>query len=453
MSTMTYDEAIETVGFGPFQRKLMWVCGLGWAADAMEVLLIAFALPAIGEEWGLSNTQKGLLGTAIFLGMLVGAWGWGWVSDRIGRKAGFISTVAIDSIFGLLSAFSPSFVWLVILRTITGIGVGGTLPVDYSIFAEYLPAQKRGRYLVLLESFWALGTIVTAGLAWLIVPRLGWRWLLAISAVPGLIIFVIRRSIPESPRYLLVSGRAGEARVVLEKVARENGTALPPGDLIAPPPAPRGRVADLWSPSLARTTLLLWIIWFAISLGYYGVFTWLPSYFRAKGMELLPVYQNTFILALAQLPGYFSAAYLVEKIGRRWTLALYMAASGLFTYLFAVAVSLSWVVGMAIWMSFFALGAWGALYAYTPEAYPTILRTTGMGAASGMTRIAGAIAPTLGAALMGVSLVIPLTVYALSYIIGGLAALGLPLETGRRPLQDTLPSTLADVGVGRPAEN
>jgi putative MFS transporter len=134
----------------------MWVCGLGWAADAMEVLLIAFALPASGEEWNLSNAQKGLLGTAIFLGMLVGAWGWGWISDRVGRKVGFISTVAIDSIFGLLSAFSPSFVWLLILRTITGIGVGGTLPVDYSIFAEYLPAQKRGRYLVLLESFWAL---------------------------------------------------------------------------------------------------------------------------------------------------------------------------------------------------------------------------------------------------------------------------------------------------------
>jgi putative MFS transporter len=130
-----------------------------------------------------------------------------------------------------------------------------------------------------------------------------------------------------------------------------------------------------------------------------------------------------------------------------------MAASGLFTYLFAVAASLPWVVGMAIWMSFFALGAWGALYAYTPEAYPTTLRTTGMGAASGMTRIAGAIAPTLGAALMGVSLVIPLTVYALSYIIGGLAALGLPLETGRRPLQDILPSTHPDIGVGSPAKN
>lgn len=369
----------------------------------MEVLLIAFALPVIGEEWNLSNSQKGLLGTAIFLGMFVGAWDWGWLSDRVGRKIGFVSTVAIDSVFGLLSAFSPSFLWLLILRTITGIGVGGTLPVDYSIFSEYLPSNNRGRYLVLLESFWSLGTIAVAGLAWLVVPRLGWRWLLGISALPGLIIYFIRRYIPESPRYLLVSGRKEEARAVLEQAAHENRARLPEGNLSLPSLPPRGRLRDLLSPSLARTTILLWLIWFAISLGYYGVFTWLPTYFRAKGMALLPVYQNTFLLALAQLPGYFSAAYLVERIGRRPTLAFYLVSSGLFTYLFAVANSLPVVVGMAVWISFFALGAWGALYAYTPEAFPTILRSTGMGSASGMTRLAGAIAPSLGAALLGSS--------------------------------------------------
>ena len=435
---MTYDQAIEQAGFGRFQKKLMAICGIGWAADAMEVLLISFILPAIGEEWGLSNPQKGLLGTAVFVGMLAGAWGWGWISDRIGRKLGFVFTVAIDSIFGLLSAFSPSFTWLLILRAITGIGVGGTLPVDYSIFAEYLPSKSRGRYLVLLESFWALGTIAAAGLAWLIVPRVGWRWLLAISALPGILIFFIRRSIPESPRYLLVTGKSEQARQVLEQVARENGRELRATEILPPPQAARGQVRDLWSPDLRRTTWMLWVIWFTISLGYYGVFTWLPSYFRSKGMALLPVYQNTFILALAQLPGYFSAAYLVERLGRRITLGFYLVASGVFTYLFAVATSLPLVVGMAIWMSFFTLGAWGALYAYTPEVYPTTLRTTGIGAASGWTRIAGAIAPTLGAALMGVSLAIPLTFYAISFILGGVTAFFLPMETNQAPLKDTL---------------
>lgn len=439
MKTYSYDQAIDAIGYGKFQRKLMWICGLGWAADAMEVLLIAYVLPAAGTEWGLTNAQKGLLGTAIFLGMLAGAWFWGRLSDLVGRKIGFVGTVAIDSVFGLASAFSPSFIWLLILRMLTGFGVGGTLPVDYSIFAEYLPARKRGRYLVLLEAFWALGAILAAGLAWLIVPRLGWRALLAVSALPGLIIFFIRRHVPESPRYLLVNGKPDEARDVLQLVARENGVQMGEFKLQAMQPAPRTKVSDLLRPALRRTTLLLWLIWFAISLGYYGVFTWLPGFFRAQGMTLLPVYQNAFILALAQLPGYFSAAYLVEKWGRRRTLAFYLVASGAFTYLFAVVTSLTWVVAMGVWMSFFSLGAWGALYAFTPEAYPTNLRGTGMGVASGMTRIAGAIAPTLGAALLGTSLALPLTVFSISYVVAGVASLALPHETREKPLEDVLP--------------
>lgn len=444
MQTLTFDQAIDRVGFGRFQRRLMVVCGLGWAADAMEVLLISFAIPSIAQEWNLTNAQKGYLGTAIFVGMLLGAWTWGRISDLFGRKIGFISTVGIDSLFGLLSAFSPSFIWLLVLRALTGFGVGGTLPVDYAIFAEYLPAQKRGRYLVLLESFWALGSVLAAGLAWLIVPTLGWRWLLAVSAIPGIIIFFIRRYVPESPRYLMVNGRTEEAADVLRQVAQYNGTPLPEFTLAETKAPPKTPVRALWSPELRRTTLLLWGIWFLISLGYYGVFTWLPNFFRSSGMALLPVYQNAFILALAQLPGYFSAAWLVEKWGRRLTLAFYLAASGVFTYLFAAANSLNWLVGMGIWMSFFTLGAWGALYAYTPEAYPTTLRGTGMGAASGMTRIAGAIAPTLGAALMAYSLTVPLTVFAAAYGLAALAALGLHYDPRQKPLQDVVQATGAD---------
>lgn len=437
--TISIEDAIDEAGFGPFQIKLMIICGLGWAADAMEVLLIAFVLPAVGKEWGLTPAQMGFLGTAIFLGMLAGALVWGRLSDLVGRKIGFISTVAIDSIFGLLSALSPSFIWLVILRALTGFGVGGTLPVDYSIFAEYLPSRQRGRYLVLLEAFWALGAILAAGLAWLIVPTLGWRWLLVASAIPGFIIFFIRRHIPESPRFLIVNGKTEEARRVLEMVAAANGRTLSNLPL-QPVQQVKSKVSDLLKPGLARTTLLLWLMWFSISLGYYGTFTWLPNFFRASGMALLPVYQNSFILALAQLPGYFSAAYLVEKWGRRRTLAFYLVASGVFTYLFAAANSITWLVGMGIWMSFFTLGAWGALYAYTPEAYPTKLRGTGMGTASGWTRIAGAIAPTLGAALMGqsVNLGLPLTIFAVAFVIAGGAAMLLPNETAAQPLSDIL---------------
>lgn len=438
---MTIEEAIDRIGVGRFQIKLLVICGVGWAADAMEVVIIAFVLPAVTRQWGLTSGQGGLIGTAIFIGMLLGAWFWGILTDRIGRKLGFQLTVLIDSVFGFLSALSPGYIWLLLLRAVTGFGVGGTLPVDYAIFSEYLPRKNRGKYLVLLESFWAIGTIVAAGLAWLIVPRLpdiGWRLLLAISALPGIVIFFIRRYIPESPRYLLLEGREEEARAVLEQVARENGASLEIGGLKAQPRSESATVAALWRQPFIRTTLMLWIAWFAISLGYYGTFIWLPKIFVSRGFDFLKSYENTFIMALAQLPGYFSAAYLVEKWGRKPTLAVYLVLSGLFTYLFAVVNGLTVIVGAAVLMSFFTLGAWGVIYAYTPELYPTEIRATGMGAASGMTRIAGAIAPTLGGLLLPVSLVAALSLYAVSFVIGGLSVLALGGETKGKPLTDTV---------------
>lgn len=437
--TRTIEDAIEEIGVGRFQYKLLLICGAGWAADAMEVIIIAFVIPAVIRDWSLSSGQAGFIGTAIFIGMLAGAWFWGTITDHVGRKLGFELTVLVDSVFGFLSALSPSYVWLVLFRALTGFGVGGTLPVDYSIFSEYLPRQQRGRYLVILESFWAVGTIVAAGLAWVLVPRVGWRPLLVASAVPGLIIYFIRRYVPESPRYLLIDGREEEARKVLQQVARENGVAVDIGQLQVQERSGGSTISALWQGRFARTTMMLWIAWFTISLGYYGTFIWLPNIFVERGFDFLRTYQNTFILALAQLPGYFSAAYLVERWGRKLTLAVYLALSGVFTYLFAVVSGLPFIVGAASLMSFFTLGAWGVLYAYTPELYPTEVRATGMGAASGMTRIAGAIAPTLGAFLLPVSLVAALTLYAVSFVVGALTVLVLGRETRDEPLMETMP--------------
>jgi len=438
---MTVGEAVEEIGVGPFQYKLLAICGASWAADAMEVIIIAYVIPNVIRQWSLTSAQAGFIGTAIFVGMLLGAWFWGTITDYVGRKIGFQLTVLVDSAFGFLSALSPGYVWLLVLRSITGFGVGGTLPVDYAVFSEYLPMKNRGRYLVVLESFWAVGTIVVAGLAWLILPlapESGWRILLAVSAVPGALVYFIRRHIPESPRYLLIEGREEEARAVLQQVARENGKSLEIDRLEVQERTAGVTVSALWQKPYTRSTVMLWVGWFAISLGYYGVFIWLPGIFVERGFEFLQTYQNTFLLALAQLPGYFSAAYLVEHWGRKWTLAVYLVFSGVFTYLFAVVTGLSFIVGTAMLMSFFTLGAWGVLYAYTPELYPTEVRATGMGWASGMTRIAGALAPSLGGALLASSLVAALTLYAVSFVVGGVTILLLGRETKGRPLVETI---------------
>ncbi len=435
---LSVQEAIDRIGFGRFQKRLLAVCGVTWAADGAEVLLLGFALPSVIEDFGISTTQAGLIASATFAGMLVGAWFWGTISDYIGRRLGFQLTVLIFAVFGLLSAFAPGWEWLAVLRFITGFGLGGALPLDFSLYAEYLPRENRGRNLVLLESFWAVGTITAAALAWLLVPNFGWRPLLATSALAAVLVLWIRRSIPESPRYLAISGRVDEAKEILARIATANGRPAPEGDLTVGERQAGSPVANLWAPRLRRVTVMLWITWFCISLAYYGIFTWLPAVFAERGLPPLQTYQNTFILALAQLPGFFSAAYLIERWGRRSTLAVYLLASGVATFLFAIVTGFGGLLASAILMSFFSLGAWGALYAWTPELYPTEIRTTGMGWASGMARIAGVISPTLGGVLFALALLNALSLWAAAFAIAGLVVFLLGVETKKQALSDTV---------------
>lgn len=442
MSTITtIDEAIERIGVGKFQWRLFAINGFTWAADAMEVLIIGFVIPAIMTLWGLTSVQAGVVASATFAGMFVGAWGWGALADHIGRRRVFMLAVVLDALFGLLSALSPNLTVLIILRFLTGTAVGGTLPVDYAVMSEFLPSRQRGAFLVYLESFWSVGTLIVALLAWALIPQLpqdGWRYLLAASALPGLISFWIRRDVPESPRHLLVNGRADEARAVLEQVAAINGVTLSIGNLRSGEHSRSNPGFGIWQNGLAPRTLLLSTIWFSLSLGYYGIFTWLPGIFKTQGFALLPVYQNMIILAVAQVPGYVLAAYLVERIGRRWTLVAFLFGSAIASYWFAIASSVPLIIAGGAFLSFALLGAWGALYAYTPELYPTELRGTGMGWASAMARIAGIVAPLLGGYLLQVSLVVALTFYAAFFVLAGCATLFLSYETRGQQLSDTV---------------
>ncbi|GAA5504365.1 putative niacin/nicotinamide transporter NaiP [Deinococcus xinjiangensis] len=196
LQAQTVDGQIDQLGLGPFQWRLLAICGLTWAADAAEVLLMGFALPAISATFHLpkgSPEATGLL-TATFLGMLVGAWLWGAVADRWGRRKVFLTTVTLGIIFGIAGAFAPSVAVLALCRFLTGFAIGGTLPVDYAMMAEFVPSAWRGRFLVYLEAFWAVGTVLVAGLAWFIsaqppesLPADGWRVLLFLAALPAAI--------------------------------------------------------------------------------------------------------------------------------------------------------------------------------------------------------------------------------------------------------------------------
>jgi putative MFS transporter len=437
----TVDQAIERIGLGRFQWRLFWINGLVWASDAMEIIAIGFVIPSIVATFAVGPGAAGLIGSLFFAGMMVGAWGFGVLADRWGRRTVFLITIAMNALFALLSAFAPTFVTLLLFRFLTGAAVGGTLPVDYSLTAEYLPKAQRGRFLVYLESFWAVGTVAIALIAWAIVPAMpedGWRWIFAINALPGLLGLLVRLWVPESPRFLLLQGRAEEARQVLERVARMNRTPVPVLRL-APLVPPRGSTtAALFGPTLRKRTLRLAVVWFGLSYGYYGVFTWLRPIFVGQGVEVLQTYWFLVVLATAQVPGYLLAAYLVERIGRRPTLALFLLGSAGASMFFALSTAPAVVIGASLLLSFSLLGAWGALYAYTPEVYPTEVRATGMGFAGAVARAAGIVAAQLGGLLLALSFPVALSIYALALALAGAAALAMRERTEGRPLEESV---------------
>jgi len=393
---MTVDEVWAKSGAGRFQRRLLGIFGLVWAADAMQVIAVGFSAASLAASFGLTIPQALQTGTLFFLGMFIGAALFGRIADRIGRRRVLLLTVACDAIFGLASAFAPGFGLLLVLRFLTGAAVGGTLPVDYAMMAEFLPPRNRGRWLVILEGFWAVGTIAIALVAWAAASAgaaEAWRWIYAAAALPALIGIWLRLWVPESPMFLLRQGREAEARAVVDRVLAANGASPLSTQvrLAAPPAAPAG---GIWAGPLRRRTFAMAALWFLVSLAYYGVFTWLPPRLAAEGFGFVRGYGFLVWLALAQLPGYALAAWGVEAWGRRPTLQAFLLLSAAGCLLFALAPTPALIATALLVMSFALLGTWGALYAFTPELYPTALRGTGMGTASAMARVGGLLAPS-----------------------------------------------------------
>jgi len=431
----TVEQGILAAGVGRFQYRLFAIFGLVWMADAMQVLSIGFSAPSIAKTFGVSLPQALETGTFFFVGMLVGAFAFGRLADRIGRRPVLMAAVVLDACFGVASSFAPDFTWLLALRFLTGIGVGGTLPVDYTMMAEFLPSDRRGRWLVLLESFWAVGTIALAllALAALNWGEDAWRLIFFVTGLPALVGVVLRLYVPESPMYLNRNGKAEQARGVLERVARVNGSAAPIPQLAPEQPLKRS-LGALFDGALRRRSWALFVAWGLISIAYYGVFVYLPVRLSAEGFAFMRGQEFLVVLALVQLPGFALSAYGVERWGRKPTLIgfLLLSAAGCMAYSFGSATWL--VVGSTLLMSFALLGTWGALYAFTPEVYPTELRASGMGMAGAVARFGGLFAPSIVAPVMATHFTLALGMLAAFLVIGAVAIGLVDVESRRRAL-------------------
>lgn len=404
-----------------FKRKLLLAAGGGWLFDAMDLLLLGTVIAAVGVDWHLTLPQRGAIITANLFGMFAGAALSGFFADRVGRRAVFMWTLLGYTILSGVSALAWSPASLAVIRFLAGLGMGGELPIASTLVAEFAPAEHRGRTVVLLESFWAYGSVLAALIGYLVIPHIGWRAAFLVGMLPALYVFVLRREIPESPRFLQAAG------------------------------ARRISAATLFTPLFLRRTIMLWTLWITMVVSYYGIFTWLPSLLVEKGFTREEAFLLNLVIAIFQIPGYFSAAYFVERIGRKATLIAYLACCALGAFMFAGATlaaqpQVGAILAWGAVIAFFNLGAWGVCYTYTPELYPTAVRATGAGLAAGAGRLVGAFAPTIvgfALAAFGGSQYPVFVAFTAVLLLGGIVVLVLGEETRGRELEAISPPQAA----------
>ncbi|ARD31658.1 MFS transporter [Lacticaseibacillus rhamnosus] len=400
----------------PSHTRLIIGIGIAWLFDAMDVGMLSFVIAALHKEWQLSTVEMGWIGSVSSIGMAVGAILFGMMADRFGRKAILILTLLVFSIGSGISAFATGYGIFLVLRFIIGAGLGGELPVASTLVSESVPVEKRGRSVVLLESFWAAGWLLAAIISYFVMPIWGWRVAIFATGLAGLYAFYFREGIHESRAF--------------KKVAR-------PGLIKT--------LTTLWRPPYVRSTLMLWIVWFMVVFSYYGMFLWLPSVMVLKGFSLINSFGYVLIMTLAQLPGYFVAAWLIEKWGRKTVLSLFILGTAGSALGFGMAASLPMLLTAGMLLSFFNLGAWGALYAYSPEQYPTIVRSSGSGMAAGIGRIGGIVGPLLVGHLLGANWSVTgiFGIFTASILIAIIAIIFLGKETMGVKLADTIETSTA----------
>jgi putative MFS transporter len=394
------EDVLRRGGFTSFHRRAVAVTGFAWTFVAMEILLVGFTVPVFTRIWGLSGSFAGWIAASALGGSLVGSLVLGRLSDRIGRRRIFLGSILWYASFTALTALAWGPGSLSAFRFLAGIGLGGLLVVDPSMLAEYLPPQRRGRFLVFLDFFWPVGLLLATGLSWLFLEQIGgdwgWRWLFLAASFPAFLAFVARLSLPESPYYLARKGRLDQAAEVLEHITGEDVDS----EALGLAEEERSSVRELVSRRLRSTSGLIVLVWIALNISYYGLFLWLPFVLQGEQKFSLNVYLLLTLSALSQFPGYAASIWLVERIGRKPTLALFLALGGVSALTFALAESAPVFVAALFFVGFFNLGAWGAVYPYTSELFPTRVRSSAFGMVEGFGKGAAIGGPYLFGALI-----------------------------------------------------
>jgi MFS family permease len=346
----------------------------GWMLDGMDVMVYSFVLPTLVTVWHISKGQAGVLGTSTLLLSSLGGWIAGLAADRFGRVKVLQLTILWFAFFTFLSGFATGFTQLLIFRGLQGLGFGGEWAVGSVLIGETIRSEYRGRAVGTVQGGWAIGWGISAlfyTLFFAVLPAsLAWRAMFWVGLLPALLAVWIRSHVSESTMF--------ERTLAAKKV--ESSTHF----------------LQIFSPALLKTTVLAALLALGGQGGYYAFTTWLPLYMNARGLSVMHTGGYLLVVIAGSFAGYLTAAHLADKIGRKWTLALFAVLSFTTVLLYMVLpISDHVMLLLGFPLGFFPSGAFSPMGAFFSELFPTSLRGSGQGFVYNLGRGAGALFPSL----------------------------------------------------------
>jgi len=442
---------LERLPVSGYHKMIFFIIALAFFFDSVDLGMMTFVLGSIKAEFGLSTQAAGALASMSFVGMVLGAAVSGMLADRFGRKPVFQVSMIIWGLSSYLCSTAADASTLGLYRFLLGVGMGMEFPVAQTLMSEFIPAKARGKYVALMDGFWPLGFITAGLISYFVLSSYNWRSVFVVLAIPALFLLVVRRFIPESPRWLEYAGRNEEAEAALQKFENKVKNSLKLKSLPEPvwsvssvPHAPISRGTNsfmaLWSPQHRTRTIMIWGLWFFALLGFYGLTTWLGALLQQAGFAVTKSVMYTVLISLGGIPGFLTAAWLVEKWGRKPTCIVALLGGALMTYLYgksAMTGQENALIATGLCMQFFLFGMWAVLYTYTPELYSTGVRATGAGFASAIGRVGSLLGPYI------VGVVLPswgrggvFTVGAMCFVIAAALVFFLGIETRGMVLEE-----------------
>ncbi|KAA8675078.1 MFS transporter [Clostridium sp. HV4-5-A1G] len=392
-------EKMDYVPISKLHYKILWLIGLGIFLDGFDVYLAGGVLGVLLKSGWSSISLNAVFISVTFLGLLIGSLITGFLGDSFGRKFSYQLNLLIFGGASLVAAFSPNMIFLIACRGIMGIGLGAEIVTGYALLAEFVPSKTRGKWVSMLSLITNVSTPAAAFLGYLIIPRFGWRWMFVFVGVFSVIVWYMRKSMPESPRWYESKGMEEDAQHVVnifyhEAEKEADNSIAQPNVIRKEHNKESGKFSDLFSKNMISRTIVGCVVLIAINTLIYTFVSWAPTFFLRKGINVSKSLGYTTIMMIGAPLGALIGSFIVDKLGRKWCLTVFMLAAGAIGYAYASQNTMTVILTMGFFLTviIYILLTLG-LAIYVPELFPTDIRLRGSGFCNAVGRLATIFSP------------------------------------------------------------